>query len=130
MHAQISNDHFAPLKEIPLHPLQFQELVATIVYGAILLCRETNVTFLQTDAGLAFTVECRPTTEGDSVMNPWAKKEYAEILSYFTQIPIGKLYFPGDLVMSLLCNPQGDFVYWQLGENHPFSGQTPETEGS
>ena len=127
VHAQISSDHFAPLRDIPL---QFQELVATIVYGAKLLCQETNVTFFQTDGGLAYTVNCRPTTEGDAVMNPWVKKDYAEILSYFTQIPVDQLYFPGDFVMSWLRNPQSEFVYWQLGTPHPFSGQTPTGNGS
>jgi len=130
VHAEISNDHFAPLKTIPLHPLQFQELVAMIVYGAKRLCQETQVTFFQTDVGLAYTVKCSSTTDGDAVMSPWVKQDYVKILSYFTQIPVEQLYFPGDFVMSWLRNPRGSFVYWQIDTPHPFSGQTPTDGGS
>jgi hypothetical protein len=126
-HKGITEDRYSKLEAIPLHPMQFRELAAIMIYEARLLGQESHVSFFQTEQKLAVSIEWRSTIEGDAVMHPWVKADYARILANYMGIPFEEAFFPPDLVVSWLHDPYGNFVYWPLGEPHPFAGQSPET---
>lgn len=116
VHAEISEETFAPLAEIPLHPLQFIELVAHLVYNAKRLCMETRVRFYRNGRALAYTIECKSTVEGDESMTPWVIDDFAEVFSFYSGIPVDEILFDKNLVLSFLRDPEGQFVHWPVGE--------------
>jgi len=126
VHEQVTKDRYEYLTNIPLHPQQFTELMAMIIYEASLLCQRSEVEFFEIDDKLGYHINWWSTVEGDATMKPWIKSDYAHILSFYTNIPSEKLYFPPDLLLSWLHDPYGNFVYWPLGDMHPFAGQSPD----
>lgn len=123
VHQELNAERTLELSKIALHPLQFTELVAYIVYEAKLLCQQSEIEFIQSEAKFGYRIKWWSTVEGDSTMKPWDRSDFAKILSHFTGIPHDSLYRPPDGLTTWLHNPYGDFVFWPLGQPHPFAGQ-------
>jgi hypothetical protein len=130
VHEEITRDCFAKLKETPLHPMQFDELFARIIYGARRLHQETKIEFFQVDDRLSFTVNWSSTTIGGSAMDPWVMKDYAQVLSAVAEVPMSEVFVPPNSVRSLLFDPEGNAVFWELGTRHPFAEPLPKTDDS
>ena len=126
VHQEINADRCRKIAQIELHPQQFTELVAFIVYEAGLLGQRSEVNFFETDGKLEYAIEWWSTVEGDSPMNSFSQPDYARILSFYTGIPFDDLYKPPNLLTTWLHDPKGNIVYWPLGEPHPFAGMSPE----
>lgn len=127
VHAQISQDVFAPIANNPLHPAQFVELFAKIVYAATRIRQETKVEFLNSDGQFRIAINWFPTTISGGTMDPWIQADYAAMLSEVVGRPITDVYFPPDRVMSWLYDPTGKPVYWELGKPFPvpWNGPSP-----
>jgi hypothetical protein len=122
LHEKLTREYFAKLATTPLHPRQFDELVAMIIYGARRLRQRTEVEFASVDGRLSCAFKWSATTISGSAMDPWVQADYAHVLSAVTGIPLDHLYLPPNTVMSWLRNPAGELVYWELGTPHPFAG--------
>jgi hypothetical protein len=127
VHGKITYDAFWKIKSTPLHPLQFDELFARIVYGTRRLRQETKVVFFHNGDRLSFAINWSSTTISGDAMDPWVMGEYAQVLSQIVERPVEELYFPPNGVMTWLYDPQGNIVNWKIGDAHPFAVYPPIT---
>ena len=122
VHQEINSGCTRELSRIPLHPMQFRELVALIVYEASLLGQHSEVCFFQMGSRMAYAIEWRSTVKGDGPMNPWNNADYAKFLSFYSGLSYEKVYQPPNRCLTWLHDASGSFVYWPLGEPHPSAG--------
>jgi hypothetical protein len=78
---------------------------------------------------LSFAINWSSTTISGDAMDPWVIGDYAQVLSQVVGVPVENLYFPPRLVMSWLYDPEGNVVYWKLGEAHPFAAPSQSAAG-
>lgn len=122
--------------ERPLHPVQFQEIFAKLTYKSLLSERVPYYGFIQNDdhytvALLAFDDEKMSAglvaigaEDGPITMIPiipdsalegraygdWSQRDYAHVLSIYTQTPFERLFRPPDMVATTLHDAEGNFV--------------------
>lgn len=101
---QLCEEKFNDIIDLPLHPIQFDELCATISYQATLATRTPKY----------ITVSGSPHEVCQMPLCGWTNAPlfdsgnayaYAQFLSLYTHIPIGNLYRPPNHVATYLRNP-------------------------
>jgi hypothetical protein len=120
IHARIFPNIYTDFKTKPLHPIQFDELFARIMYGARRLRLQTKVEFFEVDEVLRTSFQWEPTTITGEVMDPWIGEDYAKVLAAVLGRSVETVYFPPK-VMTFLLNPAGGSVFWELGKPFPFA---------
>lgn len=92
--------------QIPLHPLQFQELAAHVAYRSLLLSKESR--FVSDTDGNMVTTRLLPLhgLSNKPLFGIWNASDYARVLARFTRLPFKEL------------NPSGKLVWsWMIDEN-------------
>lgn len=94
------------LRRRHLHPLQFREVMAQVMYRAMLLNRTPK--YLIAD-GSPSTVIQMPLGGFSTkpLYNDWDHNHYAQVLSQITRVPLTDLFRPPDQVMTWLLHPDG-----------------------
>ncbi len=101
------------LKEIKIHPIQFDEIVAKVVYSASLLNRTPKYLVLNSaDANIDNLVLSLP-LQGFStkpIFDDWIQKDYANLLSFFWKkygIDFYDIFKDPNLVLSMIYTDNG-----------------------
>lgn len=126
VHQQLNAEATRLIANIPLHPMQFSELVARIVYESGLLCQRSEVEFVQHGEKVGYNIRWWSTVDGNSPLKPRDPADFAAVLSYYTEVPIEFLFRPPGFIKTWLQHPNGDFLYWALGQPHPYAVPSPE----
>lgn len=116
-HQDMGADMFRRVSQVALHPLQFKELVAIVVYQAKLINIQGNVEFFEHGGRLRYRLNYE-----EAETSPWVQEDYARILAFYTGIAMELLYEPLNSVRSLLHDQQMNVINWPFNEPHPITG--------
>lgn len=108
-------EHFKDIKKMPLHPIQFRELMCTVNYKSALFNRTPKYIIADGDpiqviqspiAGLSM----KP------VFDEWEQETYAQILSHTTGAPLDFIFHPPDKVRTWLKNSDNTINHMPLDQ--------------
>jgi hypothetical protein len=120
LHRKMAAKELRKYKKMPLHPLQFRELACKIFYSARLLNVETELEFFSRGNELGYTWVSKGTgPDGQIQFSRWEQADYAVLLSHYMGWPYEKTFYPPDTVRSVLHDEMANFVYWDIGKDHP-----------
>lgn len=122
---QLFESRYKELMDFPLHPLQFRELCALIMYRSTLSTR-TPKYFTISDSNDSQPYKSYQLPLGGLSRKPlfenWDASEYAKYISYNTSIPLHYLFKPPDLVKSWISDESGKLIFMDIKKYpYPFS---------
>ncbi|MCE5240029.1 hypothetical protein LLH23_16330 [bacterium] len=91
------------VKRLKLHPLQFTELMAQVLYKARLFNRVPKYVTIDTDPKTVVQASLQGLSS-KPVFDEWNPSHYAQILSQLTGFRLENVFLPPDAVMSWLRN--------------------------
>ena len=98
-----------------LHPLQFDELTAGIIYNVSRMQRTAaSVTMESSDKVVSIT-----RVPGFSLkpwFGPWVNEDYAKILGFMLKLPVELVFRPPDELYTILRNKDGDFCKMDVND--------------
>lgn len=99
---------FSRYSKFHLHPLQFEELGAAFFYKASLFNRTPK--FVMAENENTFQVSVMPMSglSGKPVFDEWNLDAYAQVLSFFTGVPVEQLHPAPDKIMTWLKKQDSD----------------------
>ena len=101
------SSYFAKLQRRQLHPVQFLELTASFFYKASLLNRTPKFMIIDNrDELVVFQLPLAGFSR-KPLYDDWKPETYAEILAYYTGMPMTQLYSPPTGVWTWLRNKRG-----------------------
>lgn len=115
----------------PLHPIQFDELVAKVSYRAHLLKKNPTYLFLVPEEADGEVLVVSPPPQGLSTepfypYRDWSQEEYARCLFHYMKkwgVSFEDLYRPPDMVFSIVTREDGSVIHLPPGfyfeENDP-----------
>lgn len=110
--------HLYKFYEIPLHPLQFNELCAQIYYKLILLNRTPKFFSFQNDSDTDQIIETIQLPimglSSKPIYDDWVMSDYAKILSYITGIPANELNPEKDKIYTWIKNEKDETVFMDI----------------
>lgn len=114
------DNHLRPYQEIDLHPIQFKELVAKILYKAMLIKHTPKYMNLQDEKTGIVETRLLPfhSYSFESIFNEWDEQYYAEMLSYFTGIEVETSQGNKAKSFTFLRNENGSLRFINLVENN------------
>lgn len=99
-------EHIAKHKAFPLHPLQFRELTAKILYKGLLFNRVPKFLNVQNNNKVETTLMSLQGGSSKPIFDDWDNNQYSILLSTFMGIPLE------------VCQPEKGKVYtWLVDEN-------------
>jgi hypothetical protein len=101
-------------KDITLHPLQFNEMTAKILYKLILL--KVTPTFVNVETKKESLSTMIPLSQTEDIFDEWVQDDYAQLLSHFTHIPVKE------------CQPAPGQIYTWLNDENGVSKNIPLDE--
>ncbi|MBI5385670.1 MAG: hypothetical protein HZA90_13410 [Verrucomicrobia bacterium] len=110
---QVCEKEYMELSPHPLHPLQFRELFAQIVYRSRLYNRVPKYMIVLEPCHVVIRI---PDGTGGPIFDQAHAEDYAKILSEYTGIPLNDLFRPPDGVHTWLRDAAGIPVYLPLRE--------------
>jgi hypothetical protein len=89
-----------------LHPIQFTEVIAKVIYKSMLFNRIPKYVIADGDPKIVMQMPLAGLS-GKSLYEEWNQHHYAQILCQITGVPMEHLFHPPDQVMTWLRNPDG-----------------------
>jgi hypothetical protein len=100
-----------------LHPLQFDELTARLIYSVWRMQRTAaSMTIESSDKVVSIT-----RVPGFSLkpwFGPWVNEDYAKVLGCMLRLPLELVFRPPDELYTLLRNEQGDFCKMDVNDGN------------
>jgi hypothetical protein len=106
-------------RKYQLHPLQFQELTAQMLYKASLLNRTPKFLMVEEPRGVSVILSPLSGLSLKPIFDSWKQEEYATVLSGITQIPREEIFVPPN-VMTWLRGPDGKLRFIDVNEDPIF----------
>lgn len=100
-----------------LHPLQFDELTARLVYSVMRMQRSAKSVTLESSS----QVVCVTRVPGYSLkpwFRPWIIEDYAKVLGHMLKLPLELVFHPPDELYTLLRNGQGNFCKMDVNDGN------------
>lgn len=94
------------LRRRRLHPIQFREVVARVMYKAMLFNRTPKYVIIEGQPVRAIQHPLEGLS-GAPLFEQWNQQHYAQVLSQITGVPMKQLFVPPDSVMTWLHNSDG-----------------------
>lgn len=94
------------LERRKLHPIQFTEVVAQVIYKATLMNRVPKYLTIGSDPIAVIQMPLQGFSTRP-IFDDWDQYHYAQCLSQITGVPMAELYCPPGQVMTWLRNPDG-----------------------
>jgi hypothetical protein len=101
----------------PLHPLQFDELIAQVFYQASLFNRTPKYIIIESKTRLNVIQSPLQGLSTKPVFDDWDNATYAHFLALHTRKPIDSIFKPPDQVMTWLNGPDGKPRFLDLRTN-------------
>jgi hypothetical protein len=120
-----SGESFSRFNEHPLHPVQFDELTAAFFYKASLFTRTPKFIVAESPGSYRVTLMPIAGLSTKPVFGEWQPENFAQVFSFFSGIPLEKIYPEQGRMLTLLRDADGEFCHIDLRE-HPYRGVTPE----
>ncbi len=109
-HEQMSSGHLQQFTH-PLHPIQFRELMSRIFYDQTRFNRTPKYITRLPDGDSGGTMQVVPLNpqglSSKPTYDPPVERDYAEILSQYTGLPLEIVFREPDEIMSWVYNPDG-----------------------
>jgi hypothetical protein len=114
---EVNRDTLAPFFNVPLHPLQFKELIALVAYRASLMNRTPN--FVSVESGDKIRTTQLPIggLSSKPVFDEWVLDDFAQVLSFYTGQPLDKIHPSPDQIMSWITDSTGQVTFIDWKEN-------------
>jgi hypothetical protein len=122
IHRQISQLAGLEASGVPLHPAQFRELTAVLIYEGRLIDQRSRIRFYEDRNGsIRYTSEWEDASPF-RVQRPWNNEDFVEVLSFYSGVDRNVLYQPPAPMRCWLFH--GDYipVEWKIGTPHPVNG--------
>jgi hypothetical protein len=100
---------FSEYYSIALHPLQFDELAARLLYSVIRLQRTAKSITIESPSGEVISITRSPGFSLKPWFRPWVIEDYARVLGYMLKLPLELVFHPPDELYTLLKNEKGAF---------------------
>jgi hypothetical protein len=106
---QIFGDDFRKIKAFPLHPVQFNELVAQVFYKESLRNRTSKYIIFEGKEHLEINSMPLGGLSSKPIYDDWIQSKYAEWLSIYSGLNFNEIYKAPDKVMSFLYDDKQHF---------------------
>lgn len=112
---EIMAESLDDLRQYPLHPLQFRELMSIVRYKSLLFNRNPKYIFADGDPILVMQMPLQGLS-AKPIFDKWDQEIYAKILSYHIEIPFEELFVPPDKVRSCLRDSNQKAMFIPMDE--------------
>jgi hypothetical protein len=100
-----------------LHPAQFDELSARLIYSVMRMQRTAkSITIESNDKVVSITR--MPGFSLKPWFGPWMVEDYAKVLGFILKLPLELVYRPPDEIFTLLRNKKGDFLEMDVNDGN------------